>query len=160
LEPSISFPRFLVPFFNFNTKGGYLPRTTIKLGYDILERQKLYTMNSFRASYGFTWKESLQKEHELNPIVINYVQPIRITQEYLDSAKNNSALYSAIDTQFILGSEYSYTWTNVLTYKPVNGFYLNAGIDVSGNVAGLIKGGNVMKGDTGKVFGKQFSQFT
>ncbi|OQP46944.1 hypothetical protein A4H97_05335 [Niastella yeongjuensis] len=160
LEPSISFPRFLVPFFNFNTKGGYLPRTTIKLGYDILERQKLYTMNSFRASYGFTWKENIQKEHELNPIVVTYVQPISITQEYLDSAKNNTALYSAIDTQFILGSEYSYTWTNVVSYKPVNGFYLNAGVDVSGNVAGLITGANIAKGDTGKVIGKQFSQFT
>ncbi|MBO9199288.1 MULTISPECIES: translocation and assembly module lipoprotein TamL [Niastella] len=160
LEPSISFPRFLVPFFNFNTKGGFLPRTNIKLGYDILQRQKLYTMNSFRVSYGFTWKESIQKEHELNPIVINYVQPVSITQEYLDSAKNNTALYSAIDTQFILGSEYSYTWTNVVTYKPVNGFYLNAGIDISGNVAGLLTGANISKGDTGYVIGKQFSQFT
>ncbi|AEW02072.1 hypothetical protein A4D02_08640 [Niastella koreensis] len=160
LEPSISFPRFLIPFFNFNTKGGYLPRTTIKLGYDILEKQKLYTMNSYRTSYGFTWKENIQKEHELNPIVINYVQPINITQEYIDSAKRNPTLYTAIDTQFILGSEYSYTYTNVFNYKPVNGFYLNAGIDISGNIAGLITGANVMKGDTGKVFGKQFSQFT
>ncbi len=160
LEPSISFPRFLVPFFNFNTKGGYLPRTTIKLGYDILERQKLYTMNSFRTSYGFTWKENIQKEHELNPIVINYIQPISITQEYLDSAAKTPTLYTAIDTQFILGSEYSYTYTNVLTYKPVNGFYLNAGVDVSGNIAGLITGANIAKGDTGKIAGKQFSQFT
>jgi outer membrane protein insertion porin family len=160
LEPSLSFPRFLVPFVNFNTKGGYLPRTTIKLGYDILQRQKLYTMNSFRTSYGFTWKENIQKEHELNPIVINYVQPVEITQEYLDSAVKNPTLYTAIDTQFILGSEYSYTYTNVFNYKPVNGFYLNAGIDISGNVAGLITGANIAKGDTGKIVGKQFSQFT
>ncbi len=61
LEPSFSFPRFLVPFFNFNTKGGFLPQTTIKLGYDILQRQKLYSMNSFRTSYGYTWKESIDK---------------------------------------------------------------------------------------------------
>jgi outer membrane protein assembly factor BamA len=160
LEPSLSFPRFLVPFVNFNTKGGFLPRTTIKLGYDILEKQKLYTMNSFRASYGYTWKESIEKEHELNPIAINYVQPINITPEYLDSAKRNPSLYQSIDTQFILGSNYSYTYTNVLNYKPVNGFYLNAGIDLSGNIAGLITGANIAKGDTAKIFGKQFSQYT
>jgi outer membrane protein assembly factor BamA len=160
LEPSISFPRFLIPFFNFNTKGGFLPRTNIKLGYDILQKQKLYTMNSFRTSYGFTWKENIEKEHELNPIVINYVQPVTITKEYLDSALKNPTLYTAIDTQFILGSEYSYTYTNVFNYKPVNGFYLNAGIDLSGNIAGLITGANITKGDTAKIAGKQFSQFT
>ncbi|WP_207512072.1 translocation and assembly module lipoprotein TamL [Longitalea luteola] len=160
LEPSLSFPRFLVPFFNFNTKGGFLPRTTITLGYDVLQRQKLYTMNSIRGSYGFTWKESLEKEHELNPIEINYVQPVDITSEFTDSAKNNPSLYTTIDTQFILGSSYSYTYTNVLNYRPVNGFYLNAGIDLSGNIAGLAMGANINKGDTAKILGKQFSQYT
>lgn len=160
LEPSISFPRFLIPFFNFNTKGGFLPRTTIKLGYDILQRQKLYTMNSFRTSYGFTWKENIEKEHELNPVSINYVQPVNITPEYTDSAKRNPTLYNAIDTQFILGSDYSYTYTNVLNYKPVNGFYFSGGIDLSGNIAGLITGANIRRMDTAKIAGAQFSQFT
>jgi outer membrane protein insertion porin family len=160
IEPSLSFPRFLVPFFNFNTKGGFLPRTTITLGYDVLQRQKLYTMNSFRVSYGFNWKESLEKEHELNPISVNYVRPVKITPEYIDSAKNNPSLYNATDTQFILGSNYQYTWTNVLNYKPVNGFYLNTGIDLSGNIAGLITGANIKKGDTVNFLGTPFSQYT
>jgi outer membrane protein assembly factor BamA len=160
LEPSLSFPRFLVPFVNLNTKGGFLPRTTVTVGYDVLQRQKLYTMNSFRTSWGYSWKESIEKEHELNPIEINYVQPIEITQEYIDSAKNNPTLYTATDTQFILGSSYAYTYTNVLNYKPVNGFFFNAGIDLSGNIAGLIMGANINKGDTAKIIGKQFSQYT
>ncbi|OQP65997.1 hypothetical protein A3860_15525 [Niastella vici] len=160
LEPSFSFPRFLVPFFNFNTKGGFLPRTTIKLGYDVLQRQKLYTMNSFRASYGYTWKESIQKEHELNPISINYVQPINVTPEYNDSALKNPTLLKAIEKQFILGSDYTYTYTNVLTYKPTNGFYFSGGIDLSGNVAGAVTGANIRKQDTAKIFGAQFSEYT
>jgi outer membrane protein assembly factor BamA len=160
LEPSFSFPRFLVPFFNFNTKGGFLPRTTIKLGYDILQRQKLYTMNSFKTSFGYNWKESLEKEHELNPISINYVQPINVTQEYTDSALKNPTLNKAIEKQFILGSDYTYTYTNVLNYKPVNGFYFSGGIDLSGNVAGLVMGANISKMDTAKIFGAQYSQYT
>lgn len=160
LEPSFSFPRFLVPFFNFNTKGGFLPRTTIKLGYDVLQRQKLYTMNSFRASYGYTWKESLEKEHELNPISINYIQPITVTKEYNDSALNNKTLLKAIEKQFILGSDYTYTYTNVLTYKPTHGFYFSGGIDLSGNIAGLATGANIRKQDTAKIFSAQFSEYT
>jgi outer membrane protein insertion porin family len=160
LEPSMSFPRFLVPFYNFNTKGGFLPRTTIKLGYDVLQRQKLYTMNSFRTSYGFNWKENIQKEHELNPISITYVQPVSVTPEYTDSAKENITLQKAIEKQFILGSDYTYTYTNVLNNRPVNGFYFMAGIDLSGNIAGLITGANINKKDTVKLFGAGFSQFT
>jgi len=160
IEPSLSFPRFLVPFINLNTKGGFLPRTTIKFGYDILQRQKLYTMNSFRTSFGYNWKESVEKEHELNPIVINYVQPFNVTAEYTDSAKNNPTLNTAIDTQFILGSDYSYTYTNVVNNKPVNGFYFNGGMDISGNIAGLLTGANIKKMDTSKIFGAQFSEYT
>lgn len=160
LEPSMTFPRFLIPFFNFNTKGGFLPKTTILLGYEILQRQKLYTMNSFRTSYGFNWKENIQKEHELNPISINYVQPIEVTPAYTDSAKDNQTLQKAIDKQFILGSDYTYTYTNVLNNRPVNGFYFSGGIDLSGNIAGLVAGANIRKQDTAKLFGAQFSQFT
>jgi outer membrane protein assembly factor BamA len=160
IEPSLSFPRFLVPFFNFNTKGGFLPRTTITLGYDVLQRQKLYTMNSFRASYGYTWKESVEKQHELNPISIIYAQPANVSAEYTDSALHNITLQKAIDKQFVLGSNYTYTYTNVLNNRPANGFYLSAGIDLSGNIAGLITGGNVMKQDTAKIFGAAFSEYT
>lgn len=160
LEPSINFPRFLVPFFNFNTKGGFLPQTKIKVGYELLQRQKLYTMNSFTTSYGFAWKESLEKEHELNPISITYVHPVNVTQEYYDSAKDNPTLLKSIEEQFILGSNYTYTYTNVLNYRPVNGFYFSGGIDLSGNVAGLITGANINKKDTVKIFGAPFSEYT
>ncbi len=160
LEPSLSFPRFLIPFFNFNTKGGFLPRTNIKLGYEVLQRQKLYTLNSFHTSYGFTWKENIEKEHELNPISITYVQPASVTAEYNDSISHNAMYAKAIEKQFILGSEYNYTYTNVLNYKPVNGFYLNAGIDLSGNIAGLATGANIKKGDSVEIFGAQFAQYT
>jgi outer membrane protein assembly factor BamA len=160
LEPSLSFPRFLIPFFNFNTKGGFLPRTNIKIGYEVLQRQKLYTLNSFRISYGFTWKESIEKEHELNPISINYVQPANVTAEYNDSIAHNPIYAKAIEKQFILGSEYNYTYTNVLNYKPVNGFYFSGGIDLSGNIAGLITSANVSKGDSVQLFGATFAQYT
>lgn len=161
IEPSLTFPRFLVPFFNFNTKGSFLPKTTIKIGYNILQRQKLYTLNSFNTSYGFSWKENLRKQHELNPVDITYVQPINVTPEYTDSANHNPTLQRAIAKQFILGSNYTYTYTNVLNNnQPTNGIYFSGGIDISGNVAGAITGGNVQKMDTAKIFGAAFSEYT
>ncbi|MEI9807030.1 MAG: hypothetical protein WDO16_03620 [Bacteroidota bacterium] len=68
IETNLVFPRFLTPFFTINTKGGYVPRTKLMLSYDILTKRKLYTMNSFRAGFGYLWKENTRVEHQFNPL--------------------------------------------------------------------------------------------
>jgi hypothetical protein len=79
-EINFSIPRVLVPFGDFGSKGGYMPRTNIQLGYDMLDRVNLYSLNSFRVAYGYLWKESMQKQHELYPIRVNFVEPGKITE--------------------------------------------------------------------------------
>ncbi len=159
LEASLTIPRFVVPLFNLNTKSGFVPKTNILLGYDLLNKQKLYTLNSFRAEYGYTWKENARKEHQLNPISINYVQPVNVTKLYADSAKNNAILQKAIEKQFILGSNYSFTFNPLTGVGPQTGLYFNGNIDLSGNIAGLMTKPNVKVGDTAKIFHAAFAQY-
>ncbi len=160
IEGNLVFPRFLIPFFNIQTKGGYVPKTNIQLGYDILNKRKLYTMQSFKANFGYGWKETAQKEHLFNPIAINYVQPLLITPEYEDSAKGNPTLLKAVEKQFILGSNYNYNY-NQLQGRPAmsGGWYLNGNIDLSGNIIGLLTGANVKDGKAKNIFNAQFSQY-
>jgi outer membrane protein insertion porin family len=158
LETNFLIPRFLTPF-HINTKGGYVPRTKILLGYDILTKQKLYTMNSFRAGLGYLWKENLRIEHEFNPIAVTYVQPILITDEYRDSSLNNPTLLKAVEKQFILGSNYNYTYNELLTNRPSSGMYFNGTIDISGNIAGLITGADIKAGKPKNIMGARFSQY-
>jgi outer membrane protein insertion porin family len=159
IETNLVFPRFLVPFFNFNTRGGYMPRTRASLSYDILNRTKLFSMNSFTFSFGYNWKETARKEHEVTPLTITYVNPINVTQEYIDSAKGNVTLLRAVEKQFILGATYSFTYNDLIGTAVANGFYFNGVLDLSGNIAGLITGANVKKGDTAKIAGAPFSQY-
>jgi hypothetical protein len=109
-EADFVMPRFQVPFVHIPAYGGYAPRTDIKLGYDILKRNKLYTLNSYRFQYGYTWKENIQKQHELYPISINYVQPLNVTSSYDSLEKIYPGLDKAIQSQFILGSTYQFTY--------------------------------------------------
>ncbi|MFT3933511.1 MAG: BamA/TamA family outer membrane protein [Chitinophagaceae bacterium] len=159
LEASLSIPRFVVPFFNFNTKGGFVPKTNILVGYDLLNKQKLYTLNSFRASYGYSWKENVQKEHVLNPISITYVQPVNVTDIYRAAIDTNPTLQKAIDKQFILGSNYSYTYNPLTGNGPQTGIYFNGNIDLSGNIAGLATGADVRNGKERTIFNAAFSQY-
>ena len=138
-ELNLTAPRFFVPFIKgLNTRGGYVPRTNIQLGYDLLNRQQLYTLNQYRGGFGFLWKESLQKQHEFYPISINYVQPLNVTGRYRDSVLKYPYLLRIVDSQFIIGSTYQYTLNQAVNglVKP-NSFYFNGLVDMSGFVAGL-----------------------
>ncbi|MCW3082072.1 BamA/TamA family outer membrane protein [Segetibacter sp.] len=159
-ELNLSLPRFVIPFFDLNTTGAYVPRTTIQFGYDILQRQKLYSLNSYRANLGYNWKESAQKEHQLNPISVTYVQPLNVTQRYIDSILLYPVLQRAIQPQFILGSTYNYNYNQLVgREKNASGIYFNGLLDVAGNVLGLASGADAKNGKVQSLFGSPFSQY-
>jgi outer membrane protein assembly factor BamA len=154
---TFTIPRFVVPFFKFNTTNAFVPKTKINLSYDILNRRKLYTLNSFLAELGYEWKPNLKVTQELNPFSINYVRALNITPKYRDSIKQDPILKHAVDTQFVIGSNYSYTIDQLVNDPTGSGFYFNGLADLSGNVAGLL----VEAGADGKkrIVGAPFSQY-
>ena len=159
LEANLAIPRFVVPFVTLNTKGGFVPKTNILLAYDLLNKQKLYSLNSFRASYGYTWKRIPSKEHQFNPISINYVQPVNVTDIYRAAIDTNPTLQKAIDKQFILGSNYSFTYNPQNGNGQPKGIYFNGNLDLSGNIAGLVSGADLRTGKTVSILGADFSQY-
>lgn len=157
-EANLAFPRFITPFVTVNPDGGFVPRTNMQLGYDILARPKYYTLTSYRAALGYIWKESIQKEHTLYPISIQYVLPTNVTPDYLDSIVKYPTLAKAIDTQFIVGGTYNYLYNSLVRRQYDNGIYFNGLLDVSGNIAGMFTKGTVKKGGKeGRIFGVPFS---
>lgn len=157
-EANFAIPRFVIPFFDVRTRGGFMPRTNIRLGYDILNRREFYSLNQFRGGLGYIWKESLRKQHEFYPININYVQPLNITDKFLDSVGRYTYLRRVIDSQFIIGSTYQFNYNQVVEglQKP-NSFFFNGLVDLSGNIAGLLTGAS--KDKPGTIMGRRFNQY-
>lgn len=160
-ELNFNIPRFFLPYASrLRNRGGYVPRTNIQLGYDIINRRKLYTVNSFRMAYGYLWKESIRKQHELYPVSINYVQPLNVTDAYRSLIHQDTLLARVIEQQFILGSNYQFNYNQLADGSIRNdAFYLNALVDLSGNIAGLVTGANVKKGNEVKIRNVPFSQY-
>ena len=160
VELGLSLPKFLVPFVEIPNEGGYAPRTNIKLGYDVLNKRKLYTLNSFRGQYGFAWKQNIRRNNELYPISITYVQPLNETEIYAARKRQFPTLARATERQFILGSSYQFTYNDfVQATQPPKAFFINGLVDLSGNIAGLIMGANIKQGDTAKLFNSAFAQY-
>ncbi len=158
-EATLSIPRFVIPFLEVRNPGEFVPRTNLLVGYELLNRQKLYTLNSIRGNYGYSWKESLQKEHQLNPVAINYVKPVNITQQYADSMRQNPVLARIVEQQFIMGSTYNYNYNQLAGSTNRTGLYFNGLVDLAGNILGLASKANYKTGDTVTLFGSRFSQY-
>ncbi|MDQ6844869.1 MAG: BamA/TamA family outer membrane protein [Bacteroidota bacterium] len=151
-------PKFVVPFFKFNTTNAFVPSTKIELSYDLLNRVKLYTLNSFTALLGYTWKPNIRVQQDFNPFVINYVKALNVTQKYIDSIASNPVLKHAIDTQFVIGSNYAYTIDPLINNPYGTGFYFNGQADLSGNIAGVLIKADAADGKK-RLFGTQISQY-
>ena len=159
-EVNFAIPRFFAPFLQLRSRGGYLPRTNLQIGYDILKRNKLFTLNSYRFAYGYLWKENIQKQHEFYPISITLVEPLSVTHVYDSLGLLNRTLLKAIQKQFILGSTYQYNYNQLANgLQPDNAYYFNGLIDLSGNIAGLLSGANVKKGKEVTIYNAAFSQY-
>ena len=135
-EANLSVPRFISPF-KLQSTSAFVPRTRISLGYDFLNRPKNYTLTSFRTSFGYSWKENANVEHQLNVLAVNFVQPARVSASYESLAATNPTLRHTIEKQFTIGPTYIYNFTNTSLTNKIHTFYYNGSADISGSIPGL-----------------------
>jgi outer membrane protein assembly factor BamA len=138
-EVSLIWPRFISPF-KLKSGSGFVPKTKALLGYEFQQRDKLYSLNTFRGSFGYIWKENIRKEHELKVSEITYVSPMHVTSLYESQITDNSALGKVIEKQLIFGPTYSYTYTNTMQKRKKNTMYFKGEMDLAGTIAGLVTG--------------------
>lgn len=157
-ETSLTWPRFITPI-RIVTPSGFVPRTKVTVGYEFQKRMQLYALNSFKGSFGYLWRESETKEHQLNLTEITYVSPNGITSLYQEQLDANPNLAKAIEKQLIFGPNYSYTFTNTMKQRLRHTIYYKGSVDLSAPITGLIMNGNAKKGDVKEILGVPFSQY-
>ncbi len=158
LEGTLTFPRLITPW-NFHSSSGFVPRTKAVLGGEYLYRTQLYSLQSFKASWGYIWKENALKEHQLEVVDINYVIPQNVTELYQETAQGNPSLERILDKQLIFGPTYYFTYSNTTQQRKKNTFYYRGGLDLSGNIVGLLMKADSEKGEEKSILGVPFSQY-
>lgn len=137
IEPSLTFPRFVIPFLDVPSSSRYVPKTIITTGYDLMIRNTLFRLHTFRAGYGFNWKEDARKEHEFFPFNITYVRADTLNTDSASQINFSNLLFNGI----IVGPRYTYTFNTRGTGSiHKNDFYFTAEIDLSGNILGWAQG--------------------
>ncbi|MEH3112982.1 translocation and assembly module lipoprotein TamL [Pedobacter terrae] len=137
-EAKLTFPRFIVPFYKPNSTNAFIPKTIASLSYQMLNRGSEYTLHAIKGEYGYNFKENQYKEHNFNPISISYISTGFPDSNRRDSLfRVNPLLRSTLENQFIIGSNYNFTYTNQMETNRRNNVYFFGGLETGGNVWGL-----------------------
>lgn len=161
-ELELSFPRFIVPFPLKTTNSIYVPKTRFALSYNYLKKVDYFDMRTFQFVYGFKWKETIRKEHELNPINISYTSLANKTDSFNNLLENNPFLQKSYEEQFIAGGNYSFTYNEqVIPGKKIQ-YYLRLTAESAGSMFSLansIFGKKVSSTDPSRIVGSIYSQY-
>ncbi len=162
-EVEITFPRFITPVYVSNPVGFYTPKTRIVVGYNYLKRSGFFNLTSLKLIYGFKWKESLLKDHELNLININYIRVSNKSDAFQQLLTENILLQKSFEEQFIAGLTYRYVYNEQLIPEKKNQFYFMGSTDLSGNTISLLKrvieGRKVNSENPASLAGEVYAQF-
>lgn len=160
VQTTLSWPRFISPF-DFKNGSAFIPRTNLSVGFSIVRRSLLYSLDSYNGSWGYTWKPDIHTSNELHLLDVTYVRSFNISKLYLDSIRHsrNPALAHVIASQFTFGPSYSYTWTNTTETYKTNTLYYNGKFSSSANILGLVEGADTLAGKVKKLLGTPYNQY-
>lgn len=133
----LTFPQFIVPFYKPKSTTAFIPKTVAALSYELVYRGSLYKLNSFKGEFGYNWNENQYKEHSLNPISINLVRPSNIGPKFDSLVSITPSLRYTLQPQFIIGSNYKFTYTNQMEQQRKNNLYFHGSLETGGNLWGL-----------------------
>lgn len=165
-EASLAIPRFISPIHIPYESVNYIPRTNIKAGFKIQKRVGFFSLNSFNIGYGYLWRETEKKNHEFYPIDITYFRIGEKSKAFQDKLNLNPFLKRSFESQFILGSRYSFTYnsqTGEKKEKKADNIFFRGSLDLSGNLAYLIDKITKSKKDSNglyRTFNSPYSQYT
>jgi outer membrane protein assembly factor BamA len=162
IEASIVFPRFLIPVAQDRFPKYFRPKTLMSLGVGFETRPE-YERWLTNFSFGYTWRESERKLHQIFPVdwsVINVTLSPEFEQEL--EAEPNDQIKAQYTDNLITAMRYSFTYNTQDIRKIQNFFYFRGNFETAGNLLQL--GSTVVSANTDSLghyvlFGIPFSQF-
>lgn len=152
-EIGLAFPYFVVPFLHPQTNGISVPRTLVKAKYSYESQQGLLRINSYRLSYGYNWKETVRKEHQLYPININYVKT-----DTFSTLASKATYANLLFNGLIIGPTYEFTYNSQVSGTNPDNYYFDGLADFSGIIIGAAQNADY-KTNPQKILGQNYAQY-
>ncbi|MCX2739875.1 translocation and assembly module lipoprotein TamL [Pontibacter anaerobius] len=163
VQANLAIPRIVSPFNLRNLRTEFVPQTRIGLGFNFLSRSGYYRMNSYNASYGYSWRPKETLTFDATPINLQYVRLTDSTEVFSDFLEDNPFLQRSFESQFIVGSIYQLTYTTQMYKDRTSNIFDKVTLDISGNlVSGIqsLAGAHTPTDDNPRtLFGDRYAQY-
>ena len=160
IESRLSFPRFIMPFINSETRRNTIATSEVSLTFDTQNRPEFHR-RVLSAGWRYKWWHQKSKnQYQFDLLNLNYVFMPWISDtfkhEYLDNKSNYNAILSYnYEDLFIMKSGFGYSYNDGKTAIKTN-------FETAGNLLSLgsaIFGGNKDELDQYKVFNIAYAQY-
>ncbi|WP_245593006.1 translocation and assembly module lipoprotein TamL [Crocinitomix catalasitica] len=145
IYPRLIFPGNLDKYFKYA-----IPKTKMSVGFEYYRRSKLYTLNSYNASFGYIWNANRRVSHLVTPINLNYIRLVNTTSQFDSILDTNPFLKRSFEQQFIAGLTYSFHYSELNDAQKKGKFNFIFTFDIAGNAISLL--GTKGESDTAKSF--------
>ncbi len=141
---SLSFPRFVIPFYNIRPEeSALLPKTILSVNYENRVQTGFYTTTSIRGDWSYLWSKNSKIDHTVTPISLNFVEPRNVNTNKLDDIIFNPNT-NPLDVQryltileskyFIASSSYRVNYRPQSSPFSKNKFVLRGELEWGGNL--------------------------
>jgi outer membrane protein assembly factor BamA len=137
LQVGVIFPKFLIPVKQERFPKYFKPRTAVGVGFGFEDRPE-YERWVINLSFGYDWKESEQKRHQLNIVDWNLVN-VALSPDFQDQIdeETNDRIKSQYSDNIIMGMKYTFTYNTQDIRKLQNFFYFRGNLQPVGNLLHL-----------------------
>jgi len=162
LELSIIFPRFLIPVSQERFPKYFRPKTTTSIGFGYESRPE-YERWLTSLSFGYDWKESDRKRHQIFPFDYS-VNNVTLSPEFEQELEDepNDLIKNQYTDNLITAIRYSFTYNTQDIRKIQNFFYFKGNFETAGNILNLSSQAfNANRDSIGRyvLFGIPFAQY-
>lgn len=157
VKGSLIFPRLLFPWKFHNVFLYSIPKTRVSVGFDYLDRSRLYSLINWSSAFGYIWEQNRFVTHTFDLLKIDYVKLSHTSERFEKILDENRFLRRSFEQQFIAGFNYSFTFSELNETDQQGKLYFQFNTDIAGNVPDLF---SKMGGDDSKTFlGLKYAQY-
>ncbi len=135
-DANLDIPR-LIPLKLRKRNIPYMPTSGVSLGFGRFARVSLYQFNTFSTGITYTWRKNDFLTHLIKPLDISITNLAQTTEKFEEFLALNPSIRKSFDEQFIIGASYNFI-INKLPPGNEHRYYLNVGVDPSGNLVQLL----------------------
>jgi outer membrane protein assembly factor BamA len=159
-EARLSLPQFLLPFKTEDFIRKYDPKTNISVAYNY-QRRPEYTRSLVQTTFGYNWSGNELFTHIVNPVQLNFVNMINVTDTFRSEIEGTYLQHSYED-QLILAANYSLIFSNQKLRRGSDFVFLRWNLESAGLLlSGVARLTRQEKDTLGRyvMFGNAFAQY-